>query len=234
MADDKNLNEEPLDLEGHEKSEAIINRENFEKNIQNIWGYSDLGIEAKRAAMTMLSTKTGMYARVPLVCKGDSCPYAETCALLPYELAPVGEFCPVETSQIEIRFEGYKKDFELDTSSFTDKNMVAEIINYDIMIERCKALIAKEGVPVIDVVAGIAENGQEFYRPEVSKNLEAHDKLVRRRNELYDLMMATRKNKKGQMEQQKGLTQIIADIHQNGGFVIDEKPSEFIDAEEIR
>ena len=34
--------------------------------------------------MTMLSTKTGMYARIPLVCKANSCPYAEKCQLLNY------------------------------------------------------------------------------------------------------------------------------------------------------
>ena len=52
--------------------EAVINRENFERNLSNTWGYSNVGIEAKRAAMSMLATKTGMYARIPLMCKAES------------------------------------------------------------------------------------------------------------------------------------------------------------------
>ena len=56
------------------KCEAVMNRENFERNLTNMWGYSNVGIEAKRAAMSMLATKTGMYSRIPLVCKADNRP----------------------------------------------------------------------------------------------------------------------------------------------------------------
>lgn len=65
---------------------AIQNRELMERNLSNIWGHSTLGLEAKKAAMSMLSTKNGMYARIPLVCKANSCPYADSCMLLKYDL----------------------------------------------------------------------------------------------------------------------------------------------------
>ena len=112
MSNQDERNEEITDLvESDERSQAIANRENFEANIKNLWGHSATGVEAKKAAMTMLSTKTGMYAKIPIICKADSCPYAETCPLLAYDLAPLGEFCPIETAQIELRYEGYAKDF---------------------------------------------------------------------------------------------------------------------------
>lgn len=211
------------------KCEAIINRENFEKNLSNTWGYSNVGIEAKRAAMSMLATKTGMYARIPLVCKADGCPYSESCSLLPYNLAPIGEPCPIETAQIEIRYSGYEKDFNLDTASFTDKNLVAELINHDIMLERCKSLITKEGVLVTDVVAGIAENGEEFYRPEVSKHWEAYERIQKKRNEIYNLMMATRKDRKDKSnEEENSLTQAMAEMFSTD-FIVEERPKEYID-----
>ena len=182
-----------------EESEAVENRRKLESNIatmKNIWGHSVTGDEGRKAAMTMLSTKTGMYAKVPITCKGDACPYAESCQLLPYDLAPLGEYCPIETAQIELRYQGYADDFDLDNASFTDRNLVAEIINCDIMIERAKSLVAKEGVSIVDVVAGIAENGQEYYRPEISKAWELYERATKKRNEAYQLMMATRKDKK--------------------------------------
>ena len=216
-------------VEDEEKCEAIINRENFEKNLSNMWGYSSTGIEAKRAAMSMLATKTGMYSRIPLVCKAENCPYAETCSLLPWNLAVLGEPCPIEVAQIEARLAGYEKDFNLDTASFTDKNLVAELINHDIMLERCKSLITKEGVLVTDVVAGISENGEEFYRPEVSKHWEAYERIEKKRNEIYNLMMATRKdNKDKQGEGTESITKVMSEMVTTD-FVIEETPSNFVD-----
>lgn len=214
--------------EEEETCNAIANRENFEKNIKNLWGHSEVGMEAKRAAMTMLSTKTGMYAKIPIVCKGENCPYAESCPLLPYDLAPVGEKCPIEAAQIELRWAGYDEDFDLEYSSFTDKAIVSEIINADIMMERCKALMSKEGVPVVEVVAGIAENGEVYTRPEVSKYWEAYERANKKRNEAYQLMMATRRDKKDKGEASKSITEILADAVTEGAFVeVEERPDEF-------
>ena len=235
MAKEKEIRDEnfPCDtVKSAEITEAEQNRINFENAIknQNIWGYSDLGLQAKKAAMAMLSTKHGMYARVPLSCKGDNCPYSDSCHLLPYNLAPVGEYCPIETAQIESRYMGYATDFGLDESSFTDRNLVAEIINLDIMIERCKALIAKEGVPVVDVVAGLSQEGEPFYRPEVSKYWEAYERAQKRRNEIYQLMMATRRDKKkDKADDTQSIHQIIATVVEaaENDFIIEETPEQF-------
>lgn len=219
------------DIRQSVKTEAMINREDFENTVlhmQNVWGHSEAGIEAKKAAMTMLSTKTGMYARIPLRCKSNDCPYKDSCLLIEYNLAPHGELCPVETAQIELRYAGYMNDFDLDESSFTDKCMISEIINLDVMMERCKALMAKEGIPVIDVVSGIAENGETYTHPEVSKFYEAYDKMSKKREGTYQLMMATRRDKKDKMSYTVTLSETLANMQE---FVIEERPQEFIETE---
>ena len=111
-----------------DKKEAEEKRLILEKNLKNIWGFSSLGIESKKAAMSMLSTKNGMYARIPLVCKSDNCPYASTCKLLNYDLAPYGEPCPIETAGIEYRYAEYAKQFNLDEGNFTDRTLVSDLI----------------------------------------------------------------------------------------------------------
>jgi hypothetical protein len=234
MSDEKKISD--LTIEDKDsKCEAVINRENFEKSLQNMWGYSDVGLEAKKAAMTMLSTKTGMYARIPLVCKAEGCPYAETCSLLQYSLAPLGEPCPIETAQIELRYAGYEKDFNLDDSNttFTDKNLVLTLINDDIMLERCKALLNKEGVLVEDVFAGVSEQGDVYTKPEITKHWEAYERVRKKRDEVYDLMMATRKNRKGDKEEKDSLSSYIMDVMSgNTEFVEDAIPEEFVEVEE--
>ena len=210
-----------------ESAVAIQNRELMERNLSNIWGHSTLGLEAKKAAMSMLSTKNGMYARIPLVCKANSCPYADSCMLLKYDLAPMGEPCPKETAEIELRYTAYDKDFELDEASFTDKNLVSELINYDIMLDRLRALLVKEEVLVVDQVAGIGENGEEFYQPTVSKTWEAYERVEKKRNNIYDLMLATRKsNKSNKEDDNQSFTQMISQVMNANDFVIDVKPDD--------
>lgn len=203
----------------------------FNKRVNDIWGHSTKGMEAKKAAMTMLSTKTGMYAKIPIVCKADDCPYSETCQLLPYNLSPIGEPCPIETAEIELRYAGYDSDFDIENASFTDKVLIATLINHDIMIERCKALISKNKVLVENVVAGISEQGEEFTRPEISKHLEALEKIEKKRDNVYSMMVATRKDKKSVGEKEKSLSDIMAEAI-NQSFIVEEKPNEFIDIEE--
>lgn len=214
------------DLQENQNEVAVANRQALESGLSNIWGYSELGLEAKKAAMSMLSTKNGMYARIPLVCKAHGCPYAESCMLIKYNLAPLGEPCPKETAEIELRYAAYDKDFDLDVSSFTDRNLVSELINYDIMLDRLRALLSQEEVLVVDVVTGISEQGEEYTHPEVSKTWEAYERVEKKRNNIYDLMLATRKSNKSNKEDEgaKSITQIVSEIMSNNDFVIDVKP----------
>lgn len=219
------------DIETIIGSEMSEDRKNFERAIvaSNLWGHSELGREAKSAAMTMLSTKTGMYAKIPLTCKTDSCPYAENCPLLPYNLAPIGELCPIETAQIELRYISYAADFDLDNASFTDKNLVNEIISLDIMLERCRALMAKEGTPVIEIVAGISDNGDEIRQPSVSKAWDAYERMSKKRNDDYQLMMATRRDRKDSgTDKEKSITEYIAETVSSSDFLeVEQRPDKF-------
>ena len=212
------------ELEEIQRNEAIEARQRFESNIANVWGHSSLGLEAKSAAMAMLSTKTGLYAKVPITCKTDTCPYSGTCALLPYGLAPLGEKCPWETALIETRYAGYMKDYDLDSASFTDSTIVSELINIDVMLERTKALISEEQTPITEVVAGMTESGEQFTRPEVSKAYEIYERNLNRKERLLESLLGTRKSRKGQQEQDSSIQDILASALETTEFIIEEKP----------
>ena len=48
---------------------AAENRARFERSLQaNPWGLSPKALEAKAAARAMISTKTGLHARIPITC----------------------------------------------------------------------------------------------------------------------------------------------------------------------
>lgn len=206
------------DSEEHLAELATIeeNLKIFEDELEetgNIWGFSKKGLHGQRAAMSALSTKTGMYAKVPITCKGDNCPYSETCKLLPYDLAPEGEPCPIETTQIELFGKGYSQDIDIESTSFVDKRLVSDLIKYDVMLERCMALMAKEGTPVIDVIIGVADDGTEIRQPVVSKAWEAYEKISKKRNDTYQLLMMTRKDKKkDDSESDKSISEMLSEV----------------------
>lgn len=213
-----------------EKSQEIQQREKLENALtknQNVWGYSSLGLEAKKAAMSMLSTKHGLYASVPIVCKADNCPYATTCQLLEFNLAPEGELCPLETAQIELRYSAYDKDFDLSDASFTDNVLVNELIETDIMMERCKKLISTEALPIVDVVMSIGEDGSPITQPQVSKTIELNERLSRKRERLLNMMKATRKDQNTGGSDTLSVSDLLAQAlekEKNNEFIIDVKP----------
>ena len=207
-----------------EQQEAIEARKRFESNIANIWGHSAVGSQAKQAAMTMLSTKSGLYAKIPITCKTDACPYAQSCALLPYGLAPLGEKCPWETAMIETRYAKYVEDYNLDESSFTDKTLISELVNIDIMLERTKALMSAEQVPITEVVAGMTESGEEYTRPEISKAYELYERNLNRKDKILESMLGTRKSRKGQAEETTSFSDLLSDAINGTDFIIEERP----------
>ena len=203
-----------------DQSEYALRRSKLEKAMSssNPWNRSPLGIEAEKAAMAMISTKHGMYARVPIACKGESCPYAFQCELIKYKLAPVGERCPLETARMSEEFAGYAKEFDIDSASQTDKTLISEIISMDILLDRCQTLMAKEGTPVIDILAGISDSGEEIMQPAVSKAWEAFQAISKRRNENMQLMMATRRDRKNMDNEKDVQKDILAEVISDPDF----------------
>lgn len=223
-ADDASLTEAPSQYE--------LQRQKFERAISsdNPWNRSELGLEAERAAMAMLSTKHGIYAQVPIICKGSDCPYAFQCELLKYDLAPKGERCPVETARMSQEYQGYAQEFDIDHGSQTDKVLLSEIISMDILLARCQTLMAKDATPVVDIVAGISDSGEPIMQPAVSKAWEAYQSISKRRNENMQLMMATRKDKKDKQDDKEKPMDIIAQVISDPDFEkVEQKPKNIRD-----
>ena len=212
-----------------EKAEVYVAKESRKaleaqyKSMDNIWGHSGVAREGKRAAMTMLSTKTGMYASIPLVCKGGDCPYQETCTLREYNLCKIGEPCPKECAMIEVYYANYSEEFDLDHSSFTDKIMVKDLIDTEIKLERCQALMNKEQTQIKQEFAGSTEQGEVFYKDEISKAFELYERNFKKKEKILNLMMATRAATSKLGQQESSVKDILNDAL-NVEFTVEERP----------
>ena len=221
---DRDLDTELAEIE---KTDIDLKLERLDAKLTDLWGHSEDTRRIKNVALKkMAALKTGMYASIPIICKQRNCPYKQSCHLIDLDLAPHGEACPIEAAQVEIRLVEYIKDFSLDMDhvSFTDRNIVSEIINLDILADRTKRLMQAKQNLIIDVVSGITEGGDEYTHPEIAKEFELYERILRKRNDMYSLMMGTRKDNKNDKAQEKTIIQIISDIESGKGFVVNDKP----------
>lgn len=215
-----------IEMEKAELDLAKENRkalENQYKSMDNIWGHSGVAREGKRAAMTMLSTKTGMYASIPLICKGGDCPYQETCTLREYGLCKIGEPCPKECAMIEVYYANYSEQFDLDHASFTDMTIVKDLIDTEIKLERCQALMNKEQTQIKQEFAGSTEQGDVFYKDEISKAFELYERNWKKKEKLLHLMMATKSDTYRMGEKDSSVKDIFNEAI-NTDFTVEERP----------
>ena len=211
-----------------DKELMVQRRQAFEEMIKatgNAWGYSEGALESKRAAMTMLSTKNGLFCRIPIVCKGDGCPYRGSCKLCEFGLDPVGEPCVIETTMIEQKLANYTQEFDLESGSYTDWTMVKELINAEVMIERCLALMSQEGSGITEEFIGTSEStGIDYFRKEISKAQELYERNLKNKERILDTMMATRKAKSKIKGNDDNAEKSILDSIFEIDFIEDEKP----------
>ena len=222
-------------VEAREKAELAEAKSSYEHMMSriktNIWGHSKAGLLALKANMQMLSTKSGMYARIPIHCKGDNCPYAQSCITLAEGLAPEGEACPTEVALLARKLQQYYDEFDLggEDSSPTDEALVSEIILMEIQMKRCEDLMSQETNPIQTMVVGVSDGGDPIEQPQVSKTVEAYERFSKKRNEDYNLLVATRKDKKTDKseEQKDDIFSIIEKAQEAPGFYdIDQRPQD--------
>lgn len=239
MADKKASVEETLEKVSAESSLAAA-KDSYDHMMSriktNIWGHSKAGLLALKANMQMLSTKSGMYARIPIHCKGDACPYADSCITLAEGLAPEGEACPTEVALLARKLRQYTDEFELggEDSSPTDEALVSEIILMEIQMKRCEALMSQETNPIQTMVVGVSDGGDPIEQPQVSKTVEAYERFSKKRNEDYNLLMATRKDKKkdkGEDQKDDVFTMMEKATAAPGFYDIDKRPEGMTDAD---
>lgn len=210
------------------------------------WKLSDKGREAIQLAMGMAATKHGLYASIPMLCKGEQCPYAKVCPLVDMGAAPVAERCPLEIATILKQYEEYKVEFNVDEDNIVDMGFVKDLIDCDIQTFRAENKMAVDGDFLEEIVVTVTEGGEAITNPQISKAAEYKEKIQVKKHKILQLMNSTRKDKAGDklsivldpssyasqlMEQAAKMGQGFADEYDYEDEYID---AEFSDVEEVK
>ena len=95
--------------------------------------------------------------------------------------------------------------------------------------------MAKEGTPVVDILAGISDSGEEIMQPAVSKAWEAFQAISKRRNDNMQLMMATRKDRKNDKDDRDKQKDILAEVISDPDFdKVEQRPEDIKDTDDLK
>jgi hypothetical protein len=137
----------------------------------------------------------GLFSNIPIICKVDKCPYRTTCPAFANDLAPQGEPCPVEIATITSLFDRYTKELNIEPDHITSIGLLKTVIENDIIIDRCNALLSEDGSIIQDNPVGATPNGTIMYKPEQHVALTIRANANRERTKALSDLNATPKDK---------------------------------------
>lgn len=196
MADNERHNLEKITQQAKQELEAA-GLDLKPSELPKGWHTSPKQIAAIKAAVAMNNTKHGLYAAIPMLCKGEECPYAKVCPLINEMLAPTGERCPLEIAIILRKYKDYKKEFEVDEDDIIDMNLIKDMVDLDVQMFRAENKMAIDGDFVEDIVVTVTDSGEVITNPQLSKASEYKDKVMKKKHEVMKLMHSTRSDKAG-------------------------------------
>lgn len=189
---------EKLEVMNKEKEKFEIHESAKNNAMNSLWNISRKNHDVIENSYAAFNTEFGLYASIPMLCKGEDCVYAKLYPELHGgEVAP-GERCPVEVALIMSRYDQYKEDLNIDPSDTVDMSILRDVIDYDIQIVRAENKVATEGDFVKDVTVGISQTGQEIIQEQITQASEYKQRVQDARNKALNLLNSTRKDKAGQ------------------------------------
>lgn len=168
---------------------------------KGVWGLSDEALVRAKISSNRYKLKHGMFAGIPLICRGDKCPYADTCTL-PIEHRIEKERCPMEIGAILARFDSWCSHFGINVDTeyikdeeLVDATLIRDLVDNEIQILRADNRIAINADFIARSVATIDNKGKAYYEDKISPEAEFKLQLLDKRYKILQLLNSTRKDK---------------------------------------
>ncbi len=166
-----------------------------------MWQLSEKSQKLSKEIATRMSTKHGMLATVPLICRANECPYKASCLLDDDELE-VGTRCPMEIGAIMSRFEHWCNHFGIEVKNnmisdedLVDATLIRDLVDNEIQVLRAENRIAISADFISKVIATVDNKGKAFYKEELSAESAFKLQLLDKKYKILQLLNSTRKDK---------------------------------------
>lgn len=184
-----------IDFEDDEEEETGLVTQIDGVELPLAWGQAATNVDEVQKHRQSFNLKHGMFANVPMVCKGGDCPMHEICTV-PLAKRPTGYRCPIEIAAIIEQFDKYCNELGIGPNDYFDQSQIKDLVDIEIKLLRANGHLAISASFIEQVVSAIDDNGKVHYRPELNKATEYEEKLLNRKRAILADLMATRKSKK--------------------------------------
>lgn len=187
---------------------------NFKKRKKdNVFGISKSAMEKAKVSSKKYKEKHGMYASIPLICRGCDCFYYGLCDMQEEVLDDfykpdeekqiVGDKCPLEVGAIMSRFDSWCAYFKIEIdendnikdSDLVDASLIRDLIDIEIQILRAENRVATTGDFMADTIVEVDRECNVHYEKVVSPELQYKMVLMEKRHKVLSLLNSTRKDK---------------------------------------
>lgn len=169
--------------------------------MSNVWNAPEEVMALANFQSKRFEVKHGMFSAIPLICKGDKCPYKESCNINP-EAIQVGERCPIEIGAIISRFEYWCKHFginvtmdSIDPKDLVDATLIRDLVDNEIQTLRAENRMAQNADFIARTITTVDNKGKAYYKDEVSPEATFKLQLMDKRYKILQLLDSTRKDK---------------------------------------
>ena len=173
-----------------------------DNSLSQIWGFDTTGfISEVNKNASLSTTKFGMLARLPIVCKGAQCHFIDTCTVDPANLIP-GQRCPIEVGVIIARYTQYCKHFGINIENnivadedVIDATLIKDLVVIEMQQMRCESKIALSGDFMAKALVDIDKKCNPYYEDAITPASEHLLVLQEKKTKLLNQLNATRKDK---------------------------------------
>ena len=190
----------PTDFNNNNQLPDLTNKNGAEITTA-MWGISPTVIKEIGNMNRIYSSKHGMFASVPIICKGPDCAYKDVCMVSQAQRI-VGQRCPMEIAAILSRYEQWCMHFEINTSNdvidakdLVDATLIKDLVNIEVQILRAENKIALNGDFMADTLLDVDKKCQPYFGKIVAPETEFLMTLQDRKIKILNQLNATRKDK---------------------------------------
>ena len=184
------------ELDKQELEEAKKNN----KLMSAVWKMDpSISEEIKDIAM-INSSAYGMFASIPIICKGSNCAYKDVCMVSLGERI-LGRRCPMEIATIISRFEMWCAHFNIDISNdfidskdAVDASLIKDLVNIEVQMMRAENKIALNADFMHTTLLEVDKKCNPYYGEDLHPATTYLMTLQQRKDKILNQLHATRKD----------------------------------------